>query len=323
MLRGYDPLKENFQWRAVISLLLGELLIISVALSSTLTSLNILVLQRHDGMVLLVPLMYIIVAIVFPPCNYLYARQERARRNTLRQGLLMSKHSLLAPLQPLAFSGASFPLYIQRKMKPLSLAGSVGLVFLICAAFGLDIFTFYASSWKFPPVLIMIMSVCGILIVAFPIPFIRTILGWITQYYLHPSLQVDEDGITARYRRDTIRMPWKDVRYFALVSDATVKSSLEGSREGKREAYEICDGENTICWIGATLREDKGQDDDNWLMEGLGRPRPNTAPSEWGRQVELLPSVIVAKAGLPLHDLRPSAQKRARQRKESHSIRGA
>ncbi|GHO69679.1 hypothetical protein KSC_085710 [Ktedonobacter sp. SOSP1-52] len=73
----------------------------------------------------------------------------------------------------------------------------------------------------------------------------------------------------------------------------------------KREVYELCDGENIICWLAASFLEK-----DSLLRSG------RVAFSEWDTQTEPLAPLIVAKTGLPLYDLRLPAHKRASQLRE-------
>lgn len=67
-------------------------------------------------------------------------------------------------------------------------------------------------------------------------------------HYLHPSLQIDDAGIAVRYGKEMIFIDWQDIRSFALVNSLTF-SKIPGKKTAQREAYEISDGTNRICWL--------------------------------------------------------------------------
>jgi hypothetical protein len=88
--------------------------------------------------------------------------------------------------------------------------------------------------------------------------------------YLLPSLAIDDEAITARYGRSAITIPWRGIRYFALLDSSTfrqlptstnsptfrqlLKTGIlsPGTPAPKYEAFEISDGENIICWLKTT-----------------------------------------------------------------------
>lgn len=253
MLRGYDPLKENSQWRAIVSLLAGELILVGIALSPTYNSLYFTTLKWHGVPFWILPLLYIIFAIAFPPLNYFSYKRENLRREALRQEVLKGTDHLLASRQPLVSSEYSLPLTAKRQLKPLTLIGSVIYVLLALAFCALAVIMAFSSSWRVPAFLaIGVYGVSG-LTAFLPLYVNPPMQNLITHHYLHPLLQIDEDSITAYYGQQAIVMRWQDVRYFALTSSAALRKELLTANSFKRVAYEICDGENIICWIGATL----------------------------------------------------------------------
>jgi hypothetical protein len=107
-------------------------------------------------------------------------------------------------------------------------------------------------------------------------------------------LRVDNEGMSAHYGRETISIAWKDVRYFALVSD-TAFSKLPSFRASKREAFEISDGKNMICWLVAFPFPSH-----NLLWPG----KTVLSAQDYASLTQQLASLIVAKTDCPLLDFR-------------------
>lgn len=70
----------------------------------------------------------------------------------------------------------------------------------------------------------------------------------VAAHYFHPALQINEEGLTARYGRDIIAIAWRDVRSFALLNSKLTHAGFK-RKASAHEAFEISDGENRIRWL--------------------------------------------------------------------------
>ncbi|WP_201375700.1 hypothetical protein [Ktedonobacter robiniae] len=312
MLRGYDPLKEIYQWSLVAYLFGVEVMLFSIALSPIYNNLMFFSLMPFVGLILL----YMVFTVAPPLFFVISYRQEKRKRDGLRRAALNKDLALLALYQPSVMPTFSLPLRLERTEDFFSLArliiGSLLTVFALIICYIPIIYGF----WTLPFYLLMATFAFGVFLPLLSLNFAGRIKQRLSRYYLYPSLSIDDDGITAHYDRKAITMHWQDIRYFALTSSTALGRELRTTSLFKREAYEVCDGENIICWIGAIPYGGNSWVNNNWLVEGISWLRSSMAPSERDRQTEILPSLIVAKTGLPLYDLCLPAQKRASQLRE-------
>lgn len=305
MLRGYDSLKEIHQWGLVAYLLGGVMMLVSISLSPLFD--NLLFMSYNVSFFVGFILFYVVISILSPLFSSIGYRREKRKRDALRQAALKKDLSLLAPYQPSAISASSLPLQIELKpkLKLLSLVKWTISGLLTAFAFIVSYIAIVYGFWIMPFYLLMVAMVFGVLMPNSSLSFARTVKQQLVRRSLYPSLSINDNGIIARYGRETITMRWQDARYFALTSSAALVKDLTPTGAFKREVYELCDGENIICWLAASFLEE-----DRLLRSG------SVAFSDWDRQTEPLASLIVAKTGLPLYDLRLPAQKRASQQRE-------
>jgi hypothetical protein len=104
----------------------------------------------------------------------------------------------------------------------------------------LDVMTLLGKSWQVPFFLEVVLYPFSTMILIAVGGIAHAIQQRVAGYYSHPSLQVDDEGISARYGRETISIAWRDVRYFALVSSTTFSrrpGKRIGSSTAEREAF--------------------------------------------------------------------------------------
>ncbi|HEY3992183.1 MAG TPA: hypothetical protein VGM01_04795 [Ktedonobacteraceae bacterium] len=129
----------------------------------------------------------------------------------------------------------------------------------------------------------------------------------VTKQYLLPWLDIDNEGITVRYGRDTISIHWNDICYFALTSSALLLRSRATSPQ-KYETFEISDGENMICWQAAPPARS---------LRLLQNGEVPLSPQGYTLFTQQLAALIVERTGLPLYDFRmPERKAKRRKQKE-------
>ncbi|EFH82015.1 hypothetical protein Krac_2789 [Ktedonobacter racemifer DSM 44963] len=309
MLRGYDPVREISQWNLVVSLLWAETVPVGVALFPLYN--NLFFIEFNLTVFIALSVLVFVCGLASPCSSFIRSRREKRERKALRQAALKENGFLLAPIQPRALSELSLPLHIEREVKSVSLIKPAigGVIFIFALSMSYTAVVYGFSMLPFYLLMVAFLFGPGTVL---GIPGIfRVVQPWMLKRYLYPSLSIDEDGITAHYGRQAITMRWRDVRYFGLTSSAMFEKALTTNGAFNREVYELCDGENIICWLAASFLEH-----DSLLRSG------RVAFSDRDRQTEPLASLIVAKTGLPLYDLRLPAQKRARERAMKLAMRG-
>lgn len=299
LLRGYDPLQEIYHWMGIISLLLGELLLVSYALVPMWNSASLLTTWVWDIPPGIVGVGCLFLFVILTPLLfYLYWQREKQRRDALRQGALRGSVSPLAPTQPLADRPLPpLPMRIESRLTKNSAGLMIGGALIAAFLLVLDSIMIFGSPWIETFLLIIIYPVC--LLPASISAFARVIFMRIAGYYLHPSLEIDDEGIHARYGRVVISIAWQNVRYFALVN-GKIWSKRAGKTSQQREAFEISDGENRICWLATEPFPSYSL---LWFGESTLSARDYTSFT-WQ-----LASLIVAKTHLPLLDFRLTKRK--------------
>jgi hypothetical protein len=302
MLRGYDPLREICHWQFIVAFFLMGIFIVSYFLSpamDTISSLDMEDWSFYTSMVLIVLFPLILASIVLWAL-WRYRRAKR-RRDMLRLAAFAENNPPLAPFQPAPVFWQALPLRIESHLrKNFTLWITLEVVFVV-----INFLANYAASnnlWKMPS---LVSSFAGLLFFALfysGIGIGAAIQNCSAAYYLLPWLQVNEEGITARYGRDTIPMRWQDIRSFALVSTMPVTFIREkaASRAKKYEAFEISDGENMICWRVATPPR-------SYRLRQNGEVA--LSPQDYAAFTQQLAALIVERTGLPLYDFRPPERK--------------
>lgn len=306
MARGYDPLQEIYHWSLIIFLLLDEMIVVSMVLVPVWDNVSFLTSRIWNinfgvGLILLL----LLVGIASPPLTFLRYQREKRRRNMLRQEALMRSSQPLAPIQPsTTLALLSLPIRLESQLNKSFVQRIIIGALLIILVLAMNLIILLGIPWQIPFFLVLIINPFSGLIIAAVTGTARSIQIRIAGYYLHPSLQVDDEGLSARYGRETISIAWRDVRYFALVS-STAFSKMPGKKAGsgtpEREAFEISDGENRICWLVASPFPSY---DLLWFGETA------LSAQDYASLMQQLASLIVAKTDHPLLDLRLPRRKR-------------
>jgi hypothetical protein len=306
ILRGYDPLQEIGQWNIISSLLVSELILVGAASVSFYNNEFMLTggafWSIRPG--IFVPLLLLLGTF---PCFFTYRsyRREKQERATLRHdALIVNAAGQAQPeFQPLPVS-QRFPLPMQIESRPKKLLTTPSVIggSLFVAAILMNCIMLLASSWEVPLLLSIIVMFMGMVsVISFGPGIGRDMRLRIAGHYLLPSLTIDDVAITARYGHDTITIAWHDIRHFALVSSATFRS-LPGSKIiSKREAFEISDSENIICWL-------KAEPLSSHRLFRFGEVA--LSDEDYAAFTQQLAALIMARTGLPLYDLRLAKHKK-------------
>jgi hypothetical protein len=101
------------------------------------------------------------------------------------------------------------------------------------------------------------------------------------------------------------------VRYCALVSSSTfhrIPDSKRAASSFTREAYEISDGENRLCWLEASPFFSYR------LLQNGEMALSDQQYTTFARQ---LASLVIERTGLPLYDFREQKKRKTRRRSRS------
>lgn len=184
----------------------------------------------------------------------------------------------------------------------ISLCALVALPLLV-----IDMLTLQGALWQFPFFLIEVIYLCSIFIPGAAAGIGRAIQMRVAGHYLHPSLQIDDGGISAYYGKEAIFIAWQDIRSFALVNSIAF-SKVPGKKTAQREAYEISDGTNRICWLAGSPMPSY---DLRWFGEVV------LSAQDYTSFTQLLAALIVTKTGHPLLDFRLPLRKRKKSNQSS------
>lgn len=306
ILRGYSPLKEIYQWSLIIYLLAGEMVLVSTASSPLMNNLGFM--DGKSGSLrfaLLFLLFYALLGIAYPLLPFILYSREKRRRDALRREALRTESSSLALIQPSSSQGFLLPSCLESSAKRFVSLRVFMIALLIIALLVINNILILGGFWRVPFMIAIIPYATGTILPAIMIGVARIVQVHIVEHYLLPSLHIDDHGITARYgRRDTIEMHWQDIRSFALVSSTTFgngSGQRTASGMAKREAFELGDGENTICWLAGVPPHSYRLSLSNEVT---------LSAQDYIAFTSQLTSLIVARTGLPLSDLRLSAHNR-------------
>lgn len=250
LLRGYDPLKECVQWNTLVGCLAGMLVCISFICSPMILNLTLPAGELWTGIFVFSLVVFFITMCAVPALPlWTRIRREERQRNSWRRGALQGTDPRLVSPQPVTPEWPlSLPSHlesrIRRALLPVIGAGGLIVVAVFIAGY------LWISGYTGEPFRALVELFSMILPIIFlPCLGISYLIQmYIAAYYFHPQLHIDNNGITARYGRDTITMAWRDIRYFALIN-ARLSSSGFDKKAPRREAFEVSDGENRVCWL--------------------------------------------------------------------------
>jgi hypothetical protein len=306
--RGYSSLKEIYHWSLIIYILAGEMVLVSTASSPLMNNLGFMDGESGSlSFALLFLLFYALLGIAYPLLPFIRYSREKRRRDVLRWEALRTENPSLAPIQPSSSQVFFLPSCLESSAKRFVSLRVFIIALFIITLLVINNILILGGFWRVPFMVAIIPYATGTILPGIMIAVARIVQVHIVEYYLLPSLHIDDNGIAARYgRRDTISMHWQDIRSFALVNSKTF-GNVSGQRTisgiVKREAFELGDGENTICWLaGVPPRSYRLRLSNEVALSA----------QDYVAFTSQLTSLIVARTGLPLSDLRLLAHNRKR-----------
>ncbi|HEU5379078.1 MAG TPA: hypothetical protein VFV38_26945 [Ktedonobacteraceae bacterium] len=298
MLRGYHPLKEIYRWERVIFALcflsFGVLELGDLVEHSDVASPG----AENIAFFLVFPLTFLCIWLLFlSPVKRRLMKLFRLQRTILtgQGGSMPVALSDSAPVE------VSLPVSVSTcSSRSIWRMLSFFLPFLVGCVLFLQLPFFLPDPYLIPSeILVIIPSFLGLFFL-FPIDLALPITA---DFYLLPSLELDENGIRARYGRDSVSIAWQHLCFFALVEykrfGNTDNFSLKPrSRREWVQIYIICDGENTIAWYADP--RGKMQNPSSLSIE------------EYAKLLEKqLPALVGRKTGLPLLNMCRSQRAKA------------
>lgn len=167
----------------------------------------------------------------------------------MRQSALQGEvHDLALPPVRSSARALSLPLRLESRLKRAFLFLPGAWVLFVGALFGFGYLWIDGSLGAIAPDLAFVFSLITPFIAILGLGAINLVQVSVAAHYFHPDLQIDEEGLTARYGRDTITIAWRDVRSFVLLNSKLTNAGFN-RKAPAREAFEILDGENRICWL--------------------------------------------------------------------------
>ncbi|HEU5378840.1 MAG TPA: hypothetical protein VFV38_25735 [Ktedonobacteraceae bacterium] len=322
MLRGYDPLREIYQWKLLSLLFFSELILVGLASLPMYNSAWLLaegaVWGIHPGA--FVPFLLLLGTIPFLLVYNHYRKERRARVKLRHEALVLhAVDQASAQLQPSpAFQKILLPVQVECRRKR-AFTNRVLLEILLLVASLVGSYLIVLVNPSEPRFLYAaVPGLLSVMIIGFSVGIWLEMRLPIAGRYLLPSLAIDDEAITAHYGRSTITIPWRNIRYFALVDSSTfrqlptsthpptfcqvLKAGIlsPGTPAPEHEAFEISDGENIICWLKATpFRHHR--------LFRFGEVA--LSDEDYAAFTQQLASLLMEKTNLPLYDLRLATQK--------------
>lgn len=295
MLRGYHPLKEIYRWERVI-FALGFLSLGVFALGDGVEHSDF-ASSGNIAFFLAFPLTFFFLWVLFLfPAKRRLVKLFRLQRTILNDlgGLMPVVPSDSAPVE------VSLPVSVStRPSRSFWRMLSFFLPFLVGSVLFLQLPFFLPDPYMIPSeVLVFPPSFLGLFFL-FPIELALPITA---DFYLLPSLEVDENEICVRYGEDSVSITWQHIRFFALAEYKRFGSndnSFSLKPQSKRkwvQIYIVCDGENTIAWYADP--RGKMQSPSSLSIEAYARLLEKQ-----------LPALVERKTGLSLLDVRGGPQR--------------
>ena len=121
MLRGFDPLKENYHWRLILTVLAGEAVLVSFLASPIVNSALINDYGAFGFWIGLI-LFFLLFGVGIPLVSFIYSQREKKRRDALRRAILRGENCPLMPVQPDVATG-ELPLPLRIEVHRVSVCG--------------------------------------------------------------------------------------------------------------------------------------------------------------------------------------------------------
>ncbi|MBO0783249.1 MAG: hypothetical protein J2P37_30920 [Ktedonobacteraceae bacterium] len=288
MLRGYDPFREHLRWKRVLSLLTALALVVYVLALEALAY-----LEGHEARVLIVEFFGLGIAVVYLGIVRIVTLSSASRSlKRLRQQRMRALTGEDLPRTTPQPTVTGVPMDLPQHVHTRIGRGCLSTVIVLLIIFSLGLIWvqipfFVADRYAGPD-----FASLRFALVFYTFILIEPLLNFsfsaiVTSHCLSPSLDIDENGITAYYERHTFTMAWHDIRYFAMTNTRQIARS--GKKTTKPFTYEIGDGENMINWDPHIRIVTASKFD---------HPDYHTLASKQ------LPALIIERTGLPLLDLR-------------------
>ncbi len=113
-------------------------------------------------------------------------------------------------------------------------------------------------------------------------------------------IELTEQGMTIRQGGRAHSVAWDEARLFAIVGVYGLKKSLSPS------VYQLASAKDMLKW---TYQRRRTPQRSGLLYRPILAIKPTTSYEEYERQMQALPTLVVAKTGLPLYDLRDDRQR--------------
>ena len=241
-----------------------------------------------SSLLIYIGFMSLIALITIVPQARYWKRQERRRQEAAR-----GAQNLLAAEQPVPSDSAlSLPITIAQRPNRVILL-IPGLVAVLAIVFAFSIVYVYPQSLSphHPVPLSTLYAIAGVAIIA--VALLGGLLFAVTYYRVRQQITVTQDGILMLGVRKVHSMRWDEARLFAI-------DGLNGAKKVNEPfLFELSSTNEVIRW--------------NWLRKSTRRiiflAKPTVPRAEYERQMHALNSLIAARTGLPLYDLREKRRK--------------
>lgn len=296
-------MKECVQWNVLAGFLAGILFFMSFISSPILMNGSWPAGEIQTGFLVLIIVALLIIVCAGPVLPlWIRARHEERQRNSWRRDALQGTDLRLVSPQPVASEWPlSLPSHLESRIRRA--------LFIVIGVAGLIVVFFFVPGYlwasgypgEFLRTLVEWFALIMAMIPLVYVGFVHLIQMYIAAHYFHPQLHIDHEGITARYGHDTITMAWNDIRYVALINSKLASAGFN-RKAPWREAFEISDGENRVCWLAhqplSSYRLFRLDDTD------FGEPG-------YAKFTQQVASLIVERTHRPLLDFRLEEKKRA------------
>jgi hypothetical protein len=271
--------------------------IITMVVGMLFIAASFLVTHLSGGPVVVQPLMIVAYALIgismpFSIINTLRIERFWKRLEQRRQAAAQGEQSLLAAEQPVPNASAlQLPLTIEQRPNWFGLLFMPAIMIITMLIIFVPILIFLPHLIVLPhhrPIPPIVMYIA----LAVPIVFILVLCGVLFgrfYYKARQQLTVTETGLIKPGFRKVQSISWREARLFAI-------NGIYGAKKYQYPAvYELSSANEVIRWewIRSTRRI-------------IFFARPAVPQEEYDRQMQALLSLIAARTGLPLYDLRES-----------------
>lgn len=229
----------------------------------------------------------VLLVTIIPQARY-WKRQEQRRQKAAR-----GDQNLLAAEQPVPDANTlTLPITIEQRPGRMLLL-IPALVAMLAIVFAFSIVYIYPTMLMphHPVPLSTLYAIAGVVIIV--LALLGALIFFVTYYRVRQQITVTQNGILMLGVRKVHSIRWDEARLFAI-------DSLFGAKKVPDPfLFELSSANDIIRW--------------NWLRKSTRRmiylAQPAIPPAEYERQMHALNSLIAARTGLPLYDLREKRHK--------------